>query len=208
MTTKAFKQRNRMQFLWLIAPLLVALLLVTRPVLGGESEFAENLEIAGLLLVVACIIGRCWSVLYIGDHKNTALVQNGPYALTRNPLYLFSSIGLAGIGFMTESVVLGVFFFFLSWAIFSYVISREEPFLAAKFGAAYQAYKVRVPRFLPRFTPAYPADHQHTDQVTFSPKALRRTFMDALYFLLAFPALELFDMVKQAGWIPQLLPLY
>jgi protein-S-isoprenylcysteine O-methyltransferase Ste14 len=83
--------------------------------------------------------------------KNEALAMSGPYAYTRNPLYLGSL--LIGIGFAVAArswwvgVVLVVMFF----AIYVPVIRDEEAFLRQRF-PEFEEYARRVPRMLPRIT--------------------------------------------------------
>ncbi len=85
--------------------------------------------------------------------KNEALATTGPYAYTRNPLYLGSL--LIGIGFAVAArswwvgAVLVVMFF----AIYVPVIRGEERFLREKF-PEFDEYAQRVPRMIPRFTTA------------------------------------------------------
>lgn len=85
--------------------------------------------------------------------KNEALATSGPYAYTRNPLYLGSL--LIGIGFAVAArswwvgLVLVVMFF----AIYVPVIRDEEKFLRSKF-PEFDEYARRVPRMFPRMTPA------------------------------------------------------
>ena len=38
------------------------------------------IEWAGIVLIVACILGRTWASLYIGGRKIDALVMDGPYS--------------------------------------------------------------------------------------------------------------------------------
>lgn len=80
--------------------------------------------------------------------KNEALATSGPYAYTRNPLYLGSL--LMGIGFAVAARswwiggALGVMFF----AIYLPVIRDEEEFLRKAF-PEFEEYAQRVPRIVP-----------------------------------------------------------
>jgi len=82
--------------------------------------------------------------------KNEELTISGPYAYTRNPLYLGSL--LIGIGFCVAArswwagTVLGLMFF----AIYVPVILDEEAFLRQEF-PEFEQYERQVPRLLPRF---------------------------------------------------------
>ncbi len=84
--------------------------------------------------------------------KNEALATSGPYAYTRNPLYLGSL--LIGIGFAVaaRSWWVGVALILMFFAIYLPVIRDEEAFLRQKF-PEFEEYARRVPRMFPRLTP-------------------------------------------------------
>ena len=71
----------------------------------------------------------------------TALVTDGIYRRTRNPLYL-------GLGIAAGSIWAIVLVVPLLWIINTGVITREESYLERKFGDAYRAYKARVRRWV------------------------------------------------------------
>ena len=81
--------------------------------------------------------------------KNAALTTTGPYAYTRNPLYLGSIVIAAGFAVASRSwwVVLAMAILFL--AIYIPVIRSEEQFLRGKF-PEFDEYARRVPRLVPR----------------------------------------------------------
>jgi protein-S-isoprenylcysteine O-methyltransferase Ste14 len=84
--------------------------------------------------------------------KNEALATSGPYAYTRNPLYLGSL--LIGIGFAVaaRSWWVGVALVVMFFAIYLPVIRDEEAFLRKKF-PEFDEYARRVPRMFPRIAP-------------------------------------------------------
>lgn len=84
--------------------------------------------------------------------KNEELTISGPYAYTRNPLYLGSL--LIGIGFAlaARSWWVGVLLVIMFFAIYVPVIRGEEKFLREQF-PLFDEYARRVPRMLPRMTP-------------------------------------------------------
>ena len=110
----------------------------------------ESLETLGLLAIIACIAGRSWSILYIGGRKTNQLVSLGPYSVSRNPLYVFSFLGAFGIGLQSGSLTIGLVCLAIAAVIFVPVVQREEEVLARTFGAEFDAYRSRVPRFGPR----------------------------------------------------------
>lgn len=207
MVSNPFNQSKRMMFIWLALPALLAVFLVTAPVSGRGGGWTEDLEMVGILLVIICVVGRCWSTLYIGSRKNEGLIRSGPYHFTRNPLYFFSTIGATGAGLMAESATLGIMAGVFSYVVFRYVIAREEVYLRQLFGADYDTYVATTPRFFPNpmdVVRARPSE----EPVTFSPRALRRTFLDACVFLLVFPVMELIDWLQINGYLQPLIHLY
>jgi len=84
--------------------------------------------------------------------KNEALATSGPYAYTRNPLYMGSL--LMGLGFVVaaRSWWVGVALVAMFFAIYLPVIRDEEAFLRRTF-PEFEEYARRVPRMLPRLTP-------------------------------------------------------
>jgi len=86
--------------------------------------------------------------------KDRELAITGPYAHTRNPLYLGSALlagGFAIAGWSWWAGLLVVVYF----AVFYYAVMRNEAEdLHRRFGAVFEAYAARVPFFFPRFTGA------------------------------------------------------
>jgi len=110
----------------------------------------------GVLVLVAGALGFGWMVRTMKKARTpihnaktpTALVESGPFAFTRNPMYLFGSIAYAGLAlvlFQPWSLALLPFVVALTHVG---VVLREEEFLARRFGDAYSDYKKRVPRWL------------------------------------------------------------
>jgi len=94
---------------------------------------------------------RAWGTGHL--RKNDALAIAGPYAYTRNPLYLGSFV--MGLGFTIASgrSVLGIVFAALFLGIYVPVMRVESATLAELFGESYQRYVAAVPLFLPRLSP-------------------------------------------------------
>lgn len=125
-------------------PLAIVVLIFARPTLQSIAIGAA-IGILGLLL-------RGYAAGYL--KKQEVLSTTGPYAFTRNPLYLGSAILAAGAAWAMHSWisagVLGLYF-----AVVYYVVMRrEEGELRGHFGAAFERYAKAVPLFFPRFTPA------------------------------------------------------
>jgi protein-S-isoprenylcysteine O-methyltransferase Ste14 len=85
-------------------------------------------------------------------HKQEKLTVTGPYAYTRNPLYLGSAILALGAGVATRSLISGAILLLYFAVVYSVVMRREEGELLRQHSAAFQAYAAAVPLFLPRLT--------------------------------------------------------
>jgi protein-S-isoprenylcysteine O-methyltransferase Ste14 len=108
-----------------------------------------------LLLVLPGLWLRGYAAGYV--KKNAELTRTGPYAYTRNPLYL-GSMGIAfGFAVAAGKVWLGLLLVVLFLAIYVPTILSEEAFLRGVF-PTFEEYAKRVPRLLPRLTPAHFTD--------------------------------------------------
>ena len=106
--------------------------------------------IVGGLVALPGLALRAWAAGHL--RKNDALANTGPYAYTRNPLYLGSFV--IGLGFTIAAgrLVLGLVFAALFLGIYVPVMRVETRTLDELFGKNYQDYAAAVPLFLPRVT--------------------------------------------------------
>lgn len=109
-----------------------------------------TLFIGGLIALLGIGL-RAWAAGHI--RKNDALATSGPYAYTRNPLYLGSF--LLGLGFTIASnqPLLALLFAALFLGIYVPVMRVEAGTLAEMFGEDYVRYARAVPLFFPRLLP-------------------------------------------------------
>jgi protein-S-isoprenylcysteine O-methyltransferase Ste14 len=107
--------------------------------------------LVGAIVSTLGLLLRGWAAGHI--RKNSALATSGPYAFTRNPLYLGSF--LLGLGFTIGSGFwpLGILFAVLFLGIYFPVMRVESATLAKLFGRSFQEYAREVPLFFPRVTP-------------------------------------------------------
>lgn len=109
---------------------------------------------AAVVWSLALVLPGLWLRGYAAGYvkKNRELTQTGPYAHTRNPLYLGSMLIAAGfaVALLSWPVALVLAIGFL--VIYVPVIASEERFLRATF-PDFDAYCLRVPRLIPRVTP-------------------------------------------------------
>jgi protein-S-isoprenylcysteine O-methyltransferase Ste14 len=103
----------------------------------------------GLVVVVPGLLVRALASGHV--HKNESLATSGPYAYTRNPLYLGSLLIGVGFAVAARSWWVGVALVLMFFAIYLPVIRDEEAFLRQKF-PEFEEYARQVPRMLPRLT--------------------------------------------------------
>jgi protein-S-isoprenylcysteine O-methyltransferase Ste14 len=110
--------------------------------------------LVGLPLAVLGEAVRVWASGHI--EKTKALATGGPYAHSRNPLYVGSLLIAAGVALASASVlvVVAVAVYFL--AFYPSVMREESAFLARTFAGEYQAWSAAVPAFWPRLAPGGP----------------------------------------------------
>jgi len=197
-------QARRRQVVILAILTVAAALFVVAPRENGDSDYHVWIEFGGFVAILAAIGLRLWCTLYIGHRKSDELVTNGPYSISRNPLYLGSMLGAVGVGLQTGMASFALLCGLICWAIFAVVVRREEAFLHGRFGPAYARYCARTPRFWPRFD-------RYDDGAgagVFTTRSLKKTLRDGAVFLLALPLTEVIENLHEAGLLPVLVSLY
>jgi protein-S-isoprenylcysteine O-methyltransferase Ste14 len=82
------------------------------------------------------------------DQPTTAIVAAGPFARSRNPLYVGLITLFIGIGLLLRSPAFLVFVIPLVLVLRYRVIAREEIYLEGKFGDTYRVYRAHVRRWI------------------------------------------------------------
>jgi protein-S-isoprenylcysteine O-methyltransferase Ste14 len=125
---------------------------VTRPAgLGAPQMTGTVVGAAGAALAIWCIlsfalIGRGTPAPFDPPRR---LVVRGPYRYVRNPMYLGSSLALAGAALFYETVVLWAYAGGFLVLMHLVVVWYEEPTLRRTFGEDYEQYCRQVRRWLP-----------------------------------------------------------
>lgn len=86
-------------------------------------------------------------------HKQEILAATGPYAYTRNPLYVGSAVLTLAASVASHSWISAVIACGYFALVYSFVMRREEHELRRQHGAAFDEYARAVPLFFPRLTP-------------------------------------------------------
>ncbi|HXC17514.1 MAG TPA: isoprenylcysteine carboxylmethyltransferase family protein [Holophagaceae bacterium] len=112
--------------------------------------------IPGALLTSAAVLLMLAGALTLRRHRTTirpdraatSLVGDGPYAFTRNPLYLAMVLVTPGLGFLMAAPWVFILWPVVALILDRRVIAREERHLEAVFGETYGEYKARVRRWI------------------------------------------------------------
>lgn len=102
---------------------------------------------AGLLVAAAGLFRRAGTRLEPWK-PTTAIVSDGIYRFSRNPMYLGMALLYAGLALLLDSALALLALVLVLVVIDRAVIAREERYLTARFGEGYTAYRARVRRWL------------------------------------------------------------
>jgi protein-S-isoprenylcysteine O-methyltransferase Ste14 len=115
--------------------------------------FARPTPRSILLGALAGVVGlwvRAYAAGYL--HKQEVLTVTGPYAYTRNPLYLGSAILALAVGIATRYWISASILIVYFAVFYSIVMRREENELHLRHGVSFETYARAVPLFIPRLT--------------------------------------------------------
>ena len=151
----------------------------------------------GIGLVILGESIRINAVRYAGGATRTtkvgapSLCTTGPYARTRNPLYLGNMIIYCGIVFIAGGQHMWeLFLLVFSFFTFQYfmIISLEEETLVGLFGDEYQTYRKNVPHLFPRITPWIGTDERLPSSIFKTLRTEKRTLQNITLILLLIAA--------------------
>lgn len=184
------------------AVVVVLVLLFVAPAWGRHGPVPEILRWTGYAALIAGVMGRVWCSAYIGGRKGRVIVDVGPYSLVRNPLYVFSFIGLVGIGLSTGMLTVTALLAALFAVYYRGVVRGEELFLDRQHPREFGEYVRRVPRWIPRLS-----GYREAAEPMGLPRNVLLTIVESSAFFLAFPLFALIAWLQDAGLLPVLLRL-
>jgi protein-S-isoprenylcysteine O-methyltransferase Ste14 len=123
------------------------------PSIGGDA--VARMVVAGLLIGFGLAL-ELWAIGAFRRRRtavqpwkpSTALVAEGPYRFSRNPIYLGFAVTYLGLALALGSWLALVMLVPCLLVVDRGVIAREERYLSAKFGASYDTYRGRVRRWI------------------------------------------------------------
>jgi protein-S-isoprenylcysteine O-methyltransferase Ste14 len=139
-----------------LLPISIVLLLVPSPAICPAGPVGIGLAGLGLALIGQAIRSTTIGLVYIirggKDHKVHAetLVTQGIYNHVRNPMYLGNFFLIAGFALAANRWVFLIAGSAIALYVHVAIVAAEENFLRGRFGAQFDDYCARVPRFFPR----------------------------------------------------------
>jgi protein-S-isoprenylcysteine O-methyltransferase Ste14 len=151
--TSATEPPNRLPW----PPLILAATLAAGLAMNAGAPLAVGVPpVAGLIVVAAAVVLDLWAIATLRAARTTVLphraatrlVRAGPFALSRNPIYVGNTLLLIGLG-----VLLGNAWLLLGAIIAAVLMHRlavlpEEHHLSAAFGAEWTDYAASTPRWI------------------------------------------------------------
>ncbi len=137
----------------MVAGLLAAAWLLRQAV---PVPIGPPLPAFGALVIFAALALIGWAVLVMvragvdprPDKPDAAMVEAGPFRFSRNPIYLGFLLAVAGFALRWGDLWGWVALAAAHLVLDRLVVAKEEAYLATRFGAAYEAYRGRVRRWL------------------------------------------------------------
>lgn len=182
---------------------LGAALTLLSPLAAAEGSWLDLFfELLAWPLFIGGIALRFWSTLYIGGRKGCEVVSDGPYSMTRNPLYLGSLMLACSAGLFLGSVVFTLATLLMASFYVNFTIPTEERSLSARLGAPYYDYCQRVPRFWPAWR-----SYRSVRRIDVELRALRHEAKSAAGYCWIPVIGELVQLLRTQPWWPHILHL-
>ncbi len=118
---------------------------------ANGTALAVGLSLAAIGIGLAAFSVRAFAragTSVVPGLPSTALVTSGPYAITRNPIYIGFVLVYFGFAIVLTSVWVLLLLIPVLLIFQRGVVEREEAYLERQFGEAYRKYRARVPRWL------------------------------------------------------------
>lgn len=139
---------------WLLAA--VILMLCVDQIAGQQIRVPDPYSDAGWLFIAGGLsvalyvdlIFKRKGTTILPFRDSSALITEGPFRYSRNPIYCGMAAALTGLALLLGKLLPFLVVPAFVWLISRYFIRREEEMLEAAFGAEYRAYKARVRRWI------------------------------------------------------------
>jgi protein-S-isoprenylcysteine O-methyltransferase Ste14 len=121
----------------------------TEPAINEGTPLAWALNAVAWVSFLAGSFMRIWATTWIAGRKRQSVVNDGPYALCRNPLYVGTFLMGLGLGLFLKSIVFAIALLSIVALYLKFVVPAEEAYLTDRLGEPYRQYCADVPRWFP-----------------------------------------------------------
>lgn len=196
--------KKRLKINGTIIVFAILLIVIFPSIFMRHNPAGSREELFEMLGVVFILLGQVIRVSARGykaenSSQGVELIQGGPYALVRNPMYL--GIFFIGLGMVLILFKWWVISIFLLVFISRYIslAFREEKELLIMFPQDYPDYQKRVPRFLP--SPRLLLERDISEYLPMKLSWLKREIGTILAVLLFTLLMESWEDIKNEGWL-------
>jgi len=186
-------QEHRIVISRVFGTLIVCLYLLTGPAENWHFAADITVDLLSFVLILAATFGRLWALAYISGRKTRTLITEGPYSIVRNPLYLFSFIGVIGVGLVSKNILIFTMAVVLFGLYYPFVIRAEEKKLFQVHGRLFEEYKARTPMFIPK-----PSLYRDSPLYIIDTRLFRRAFFSVMWFPLIYLILLIFERLHES----------
>jgi protein-S-isoprenylcysteine O-methyltransferase Ste14 len=175
-----------------VLPIPVAVAILAIP--AGNAASSTLLVVLGVVVTVLGELIRLWSVHHIGAISRTRsdrlgpLVDSGPFAIVRNPLYLGNIMLWVGFSLTARLLWLAPIILALLGAEYHAIVRWEERLLDSRLGDGYRTYAARVPRWMPLGHRGHKRDEGHEGENPVEGFSVRQTLFSERGTLVAIAA--------------------
>lgn len=203
MASRSITKKIRLFVLRIFVVILLIIILFSSSKWENKSLVGNVLFFVGCILAGTASMGRLWCSLYIAGYKKYTLVTTGPYSISRNPLYFFSLVGVAGVGLTTETLLIPSIVLIVFATYYRFVIRSEERKLLNRHGESFESYRRNTPIFFPKLSLL-----QEPETYTVNPKIFRKSIYSTLWFIWFIGIFEIIKACHGTGLLPVYFKIY
>lgn len=123
------------------------------------ASVPESWRPVGAAVAIAGVFWDIWAMVTMAQARTNILphraaghlISSGPFAISRNPIYLGNTVLLAGLALALDNLWFLISAMDFAVLVYVFAIKREEAHMALRFGEEWRAYAARVPRWVGPF---------------------------------------------------------
>ena len=191
---------NRILWSRIFVVFIIIFLLISTHSWAKNSLIYLLMKWVGFIFVVTATLGRLWCSIYISGYKEDVVINQGPYSMVRNPLYLFSFIGAMGLGLASANIIVILIIFVLFTFFYPSVVSSEEKILLERHGNVFSDYINSTPKWFPKFS-NFKRPKKYLVQI----KQFESSIISSMWFLWFFLIFHIIELLHETNVLPTII---